>query len=267
MITRPGAGFVHGTVDVFGHAVGHASAGAGDDVLVICPGSAGSDASWAKDQLAQRMRVVELNPPGWGGTPPLVHKIDQRELSVVLAAAIRSLGITRYHLHGASMGGVTALWLAVQFPDRVRSLSMEGSMAFVREENLVSPENIRILRDMVERNDPDGSGYPRAAPHPRKAWSDDSFIRAQMRKRIPMMRMLTHDHEAELASLMQGFQVPTLVLLGDQDELLRPNHLARWHEVYPRARTQLIAGAAHDIQNTEPEQLVAALTRLHAGAA
>ena len=112
------------------------------------------------------MRVVELNPPGWGGTPPLVHKIDQRELSVVLAAAIRSLGITRYHLHGASMGGVTALWLAVQFPDRVRSLSMEGSMAFVREENLVSPENIRILRDMVERNDPDGSGYPRAAPQP-----------------------------------------------------------------------------------------------------
>lgn len=263
MTDRPGAGFVHDTVEVFGHEVRHAQAGQGDDVLVICPGSAGTDGSWAKDMLATRMRVIELNPPGWGGTAPLSHRIDQRDLAVVLAAAIEALGVARYHLHGASMGGVTALWLAAQFTDRVRSLSLEGGMNFIREENMVSVENVRALAVMIERNDPDGDGYPRAAPHPRKPWSDEGYIRCQMRKRIPMMRKVTNLHEAELERRVSALGMPILVLLGDQDELVRPNHLVRWREISPTARTLLIAGAAHDIQNTEPEQLVEALSVLH----
>jgi len=266
MIDRPGAAFIHGTLEVFGHEVGYASAGAGADVLVICPGSAGADASWAKDMLSARMRVIELNPPGWGGQAPLRYKLDQRDLAVVLAAAIEALGVSRYHLHGASMGGVTALWLAAQFPERVRSLSLEGGMNFVREEHLVSVENVRTLVEMVARNDPDGQGYPRAAPHPRKPWYDDEYFRAQMRKRIPMMRMLTNLHEAELERRVPGLSLPILVLLGDRDELLRPAYLKRWRDISPTARTLLIAGAAHDIQNTEPEQLVDALSALHATA-
>lgn len=267
MSDKPGAGFSHGTVEVFGHEVGYATAGAGEDVLVICPGSAGADASWAKDMLAARMRVIELNPPGWGGREPLRHKLDQRDLAVVLASGIEALGVSRYHLHGASMGGVTALWLAAQFPHRVRSLSIEGGMNFVREEHLVSIENVRTLREMVARNDPNGEGYPRAAPHPRKPWYDDEYFRAQMRKRIPMMRMLTNLHEAELERRVPALSLPILVLLGDHDELLRPDHLNRWREISPAVNTLLIAGAAHDIQNTEPEQLVDALTSLHAAAA
>ena len=263
MTDRPGKGFAHGTVEVFGHEVGYASAGLGQNVLVICPGSAGTDVSWAKDMLAARMRVIELNPPGWGGTQPLLHKMDQRDLAVVLAAAVETLGVNRYHLHGASMGGVTALWLATQFPQRVRSLSLEGGMNFVREDNLVSLENAKALADMVARNDPEGTGYPRAVPHPRKPWSDDAYIRAQMRKRIPMMRMLTHVHAGELERRMSEITLPILVLLGDKDEIVRPNHLDRWREIHPAARTLLVAGAAHDIQNTEPEQLVEALSAFH----
>lgn len=266
MSDRPGAGFIHRTLEVFGHEVGYSSAGAGADVLVICPGSAGADASWAKDMLAARMRVIELNPPGWGGQTPLRHKFDQRDLAVVLAAAIEALGISRYHLHGASMGAVTALWWAVQFPERVRSLSLEGGMNFVREEHLVSIENVKTLMEMVARNDPEGEGYPRAAPHPRKPWYDDAYFRNQMRKRIPMMRMVTNLHEAVLERRVLELTLPMLVMLGDRDELLRPNHLNRWREIGSTAKTLLIAGAAHDIQNTEPEQLVAALSTLHAAA-
>jgi pimeloyl-ACP methyl ester carboxylesterase len=266
-VGKPGASFEHGTVEVFGHSVGFASAGTGEDVLIICPGSAGADGSWAKDMLAQKMRVVELNPPGWGTTVSLDYRIDQRELALVLAAAIGELGIARYHLHGASMGGVTALWLATHYPERVATISFEGGMNFVREENLVSPQNVRVLQEMVARNDPEGSGYPRAAPHPRKPWSDDDYVRGQMRKRISMMRMLSNRHEAELVARMNDFQIPALVLLGEEDELLKPNHLERWKQICPAARTLLIPGAAHDIQNTEPEQLVEALTRFHAEAA
>lgn len=263
MSDRPGDTFVRGDVEVFGHQVRYYSAGDGEDVLVVCPGSAGADGSWAKDMLAATMRVIELNPPGWGGTTPLTHRMDQRDLAVVLAGAIEALGVTRYHLHGASMGGVAALWLAVQFPERMRSLSLEGGMNFVREEHFVSVENIRQLADMVARNDPDGTAYRRAAPHPRKPWSDDAFIRGQMRKRIPMMRMLTNNHETELLARMETFTVPTLALLGDHDELLLPSHLEHWRRLHPAVEAVLVPGAAHDIQNTEPEQLVAALVAHH----
>jgi pimeloyl-ACP methyl ester carboxylesterase len=202
------------------------------------------------------MRVIELNPPGWGGQSPLQHRIDQRDLATVLAAAVEELGIGDYHLHGASMGGVTALWLAVQFPSRVRSLSIEGGMNFVRECDFISMESIRVLERMVAEQNPDGEGYPRAAPHPRKPWLNAEFFRNQMRKRLPMMRLVTNSHEEELRVRLKEFEVPTLVLLGDRDELLRPSHLERWREVLPSAQTQLISGGAHDLQNTEPEQFV-----------
>lgn len=259
---KPGSGFSHGTVEVFAHSVGYVDAGSGE-VLVICPGSAGSDVSWAKDMLATRLRVIELNPPGWGTTIPLACKIDQRELAHILAAAVDELGVSRFHLHGASMGGVTAMWLAMHYPKRVLSISFEGAMNFSKEEHLVSPERGRVLRDMVARNDPEGSGYPRAAPHPRKPWSNDEFIRGQMRKRIPMLRMLTNKHEAELEARIRDFDIPALALLGDRDEILKPNHLDRWKEVLPAVQTHLVRGASHDIQNTEPEQFVDLLTRLH----
>lgn len=265
--SKPGGKFEHGEVEVFGHAVGYASAGQGDDILVICPGSAGADGSWAKDMLAETMRIVELNPPAWGGTPPLRHKMDQRELAIVLAAAIEALGIERFHVHGASMGGVTAMWIALQFPQRVRSLSVEGGMNFVGEEHLVSPENAKVLAEMVARGDPEGTGYPRAAPHPRKPWADDDYIRGQMRKRIPMMRMLTNAHEAEAEIRLRRSKVPLLVLLGDADELVKPAHLDRWGAIRPDARLMLVEGGAHDIQNTEPERFVAALRHFHGEAA
>jgi pimeloyl-ACP methyl ester carboxylesterase len=258
-ISQPGAGFAKGSIEVFGHLVGYVEAGSGDDVLIICPGSAGSEPSWTKDLLSRQMRVIELNPPGWGGVTRLRHRIDQRELSVVLAAAVRELGVDHYYLHGSSMGGVSALWLAAQCPARVRCVSTEGGMNFVREEDLVSPENIRILAEMVSRGDPEGTGYPRAKPHPRKPWADDAYIREQMRRRIPMMQMVTNRHETELSELMRSTPVPILAALGDQDELLRPNHLDTWSEVLPEASTVIVPGAAHDIQNTEPEALVSAL--------
>lgn len=267
MARRPGAGFEHGSIEVFGHEVGWTSNGSSPRTLVICPGSAGSEPSWAKDMWSEYVQVVELNPPGWGGREPLRHKIDQRDLAVVLAAAIEALGIERFHLHGASMGGVTALWLAAQFPDRILSLSIEGGMNFVRQSDLVSPEKVRVLEQMVETQNPDGVGYPKAVPHPRKPWSDAAFIRGQMIKRLPMMRMVTNLHESDLATRITRLQVPILALLGEHDELLRPSHLERWKEIHPDVETLLVSGAAHDIQNTEPEQLVAAVMRhLHSGA-
>lgn len=262
-MAMPNGAPVNEVAQVFGHAVGYAARGEGNDVLILCPGSAGADGSWAKDLLAKRMRVIELNPPGWGGTRKLAFRMDQRDLAVLLAAAVEALEIDQYHLHGASMGGVTALWLAVQFPERVRTLSLEGDMNFVRDEHLVNPESVRILADMVARGDPDAAGYPRADSHPRKPWMDEEYFRQQMRKRVPMMQMLTNEHEDELMERMASFDVSTLVLIGDRDELLKTNHLNRWRDVHPAAVTQQIAGAAHDIQNTEPEQLVESLLTFH----
>ena len=81
-----------------------------------------------------------------------------------------------------------------------------------------------------------------------------------------MMRMVTNLHEAELERRVRELSMPILVMLGDHDELLRPHYLNRWRDIGSSAKTLLIAGAAHDIQNTEPERFVDALLALHATA-
>lgn len=162
------------------------------------------------------------------------------------------------------MGGTTALWLAAQYPERVLSLSLEGDMNFVREEDLVDPRGIRILADMVARNDPEGTGYPRGVAHPRKPWYDDNYIRGQMLKRIPMMHRTSNRHEHALRQAMAGFRVPTLVLLGDNDELLQLSHLEQWRRLAPQVTTCVVSNGAHDVQNTEPEKLTVLLLEHHA---
>jgi pimeloyl-ACP methyl ester carboxylesterase len=257
----PGEKFERGTVASFGYEVPFAQAGSGD-AIVFLPGSAGLEMSSAKDTLAQSFRVIELDPPGWGETAPLAAQMQQRQLAIVLADAISALGLARYHLVGASMGGLNAFWLAKQYPERVLSITLEAPMLFYRPQDLVNPDEsfIRALRAGAPA--PDMSAYPAPPPHPRKPWATADFFRHQMRNRFKMFR--TTDHPADnsaLESFAREAKMPIALLLGTQDEILNPCYAERFKDMVPSSRIDIIDGATHDIQNTAPEGFVAAIGR------
>lgn len=256
---EPGSKFKRGVVASYGYEIPYADAGEGD-VIVSLPGSAGLEMSTAKDLLAEKFRVIELDPPGWGDTPALAAEMKQQQLAVILADAIKALGIETYHLVGTSMGGTNAFWLAAQFPDRVKSIILEGPMLLNRTEDLVNPDESFIHALRAGAPAPDMSAYPAPPAHPRKPWATADFFRAQMSKRFKMFAKTDHpaDNRA-LEDFGKTTRIPAIMLLGTADEILKPSYAQRFEEVVPSGRSIMIEGATHDIQNSDPEAFVAAV--------
>ena len=260
MTAIPGSKFERGSVEVFGYRIPFAQAGSGD-VVVSLPGSAGLEMSTAKDVLAESHRVIELDPPGWGETPEIAGEMQQRHLAIILAEAVAELGIDRYHLVGTSLGGNNSLWLASQFPERVATMTLEGPMLFCPPEDLVNPFD--IVAAVKGGMSYDENAMPAPPTHPNKPWSTPEFHHEQMRRRFRMMKYLAHpEDDGPLREFARSTDIPTMLLLGTADELLKESYAQTFAEVMPSATIRVIPGAGHDIQNTAPEAFVEAVSGL-----
>jgi pimeloyl-ACP methyl ester carboxylesterase len=128
----PGASFTERYVEAAGHRIRYAQAGSGPP-LVVLPTSAGLTYATGFDLLAKDFRVILLDPPGWGDSPASEESPELPALAKITAAALTAMGLQKYHLAGGSMGCIHALWLAVEDPQKVASVILEGSMAFRRD--------------------------------------------------------------------------------------------------------------------------------------
>lgn len=256
MVELPGANFVHGTVPAGEFTLDYASAGPeqATATIVSFPGSAGLEMSTAKDVLAQRYRIIEINPPGWGGKNDLNRPMAQSEIGSVLAQAANTLVDGPYYLIGTSMGGANAIYAAAAHPQRVLGIILEGSMAPAR------PDDLSVAPPPPASEDNSGGPpeYPAPPPHKNKPWATEDFFRAQMANRFNMFRWVQPDilPEDALASVRAN-ATPVLALVGDQDEILQPSQKEAFAQYLPHAQFQLVPEGWHDLQNTVPEAFVA----------
>ncbi len=113
--------FNEGYVEADGVRIRYMEAGQGAP-LVHLHGAGGLRLTPAHDLLARHFRVVVFEMPGFGQSPE------------TMALAIKNLGLDTFNLMGTSFGGKTALWLALQAPERVLALVLEAPAAIRQED-------------------------------------------------------------------------------------------------------------------------------------
>ena len=96
-------------------------------------GTAGLRLTAAHELLSRRFRVIVFEMPGPGESPDHARTTSMPELAAIMARAIRGLGLDTFNLMGTSVAGETALWLALQAPERVLALVLEAPAAIRRE--------------------------------------------------------------------------------------------------------------------------------------
>ncbi|MFJ1751708.1 alpha/beta fold hydrolase [Kitasatospora sp. NPDC088134] len=96
------------------------SGGDGPPLVLLHPG-VGDSRIWdgALPALLDRFRVIRYDVRGYGRSP---RPAGPYAMLADLRAVLDRLGLRRVHLAGCSMGGGTALGLAVESPERVASL-------------------------------------------------------------------------------------------------------------------------------------------------
>ena len=239
-------------VDHNGASIHWTSVGKGEPVVLIM-GLGCSSAMWFRiaPQLAKSHRVILLDNRGSGLTRVqhyVVHRVAHMAADVV--AVLSAAGEAGAHIVGFSMGGMIAQQLAIDFPQRVRSLALLGTHSGGPWATQAAPHVRRLLFDKATMDAKENLRAMRAHTYARETrdelFEEDALVRLANQ---PSAR----DYLAQLQALigwsaysdLPRFKCPTLVMHGLQDELIPPANAGRTAERIPGARLIELPNASH----------------------
>jgi pimeloyl-ACP methyl ester carboxylesterase len=236
----PGAAFREGHIEADGFRIRYMAAGQGAP-LVHLHGAGGLRLTRGHDLLSRHRRVVAFEMPGFGQSLENTRTRSMPELASTMAQAARNLGLDTFDLMGTSFGGKTALWLALQAPERVIALVLDAPAA-IRQEGAQAPsgspeEMARWLYAHPERIPP--------VPAP------DPAVRAKTQALVQRLR--GPDRDADLEARLPDLAAPTLVLFGTLDRVIAPAMGHFYKELIPNCHLVFVYDAGHAISTDRPE--------------
>jgi 2-succinyl-6-hydroxy-2,4-cyclohexadiene-1-carboxylate synthase len=242
---------------------------AGRGTVVFLHGFAGSAEDWsgAMEILhAAGYGAVAVDLPGHGRTdaPPEPDRYATSSIVPDLAELMDALGIPSAHWAGYSMGARVALRLAIERPERMRSLILESASTGIPDPAARRERQDRdeaLAREIETRGIEWFVSMWEAQPifHTQHAL-DDATREAQRARRLRQrpaglaraLRGLGQGAEADLTPRLSAVRVPTLVLAGELDPPYLA-HAARIVSGIPDAERIVIDGAGHNIHLERPE--------------
>lgn len=189
-----------------------------------------------------------------------VSDVHQRRDSLPAMATLllQELPPGRHVLVGASMGGMVAMHAALQAPARVAGLALLGTSA-----RADTPELIRLRSQACElfamgRMDEVLLANVSFAFHPDKA-ADADLVQAYiaMVGRAGAGQLISQNRAVmarpDLRSDLRRINAPTLVAVGEADQLTTPEHACEIAAAVPGARLHRVAGAGHMLTMEQPQ--------------
>src|SRR5918994_1217775 len=187
--------------------------------------------------LSERHRVIGVDFKAQGRPADIDRDLTYANLASDVVGLLDHLGIERTHVIGHSMGGGTALELAVNHPGRL--LSVVPISASVRPEgahpDLADPSTYATSTRMPTEQDfaDMAAAYAEVAPYPERF--DD----------LPARSMTSlNGWEGWTDEQLAGITAPTLVIVGDHD-FTTSAHAALMQELIPGSQLAILPGTTH----------------------
>lgn len=257
------------TLTVNGAGLYYEDQGTGPEAVVLAHGLLWDVRVFAPQvaALKDHYRCIAFDFRGQGRSEVTADGYDMETLTQDAAALIRTLGAAPCHFVGLSMGGFVGMRLALRHPELVRSLCLIESTADAEPRENVLPYTLmaavgrwlgprlvtaRVMRVMF------GEKF---VMDPARAGQREEFRR----------RLLANDPVGTYRATMgvvrrrpvydeiDRISVPTLVIVGDQDQATVPEKARRIQARIPGARLVTVAGAGHTSPLEEPAAVTQAL--------
>jgi pimeloyl-ACP methyl ester carboxylesterase len=201
--------------------------------------------------LSSRFRTILFDNRGVGESDMPPGPYDMAAMADDAMAVLDAAKVDSAHVFGASMGGMIAQELALQYPDRVRSLILGCTSCGGRESVPARREVLDALgaRAAMTREEATRVMVPFIfdAGTPRDLVEEDLAIRLAANvpnegyfAQLQAIRAWTGTH-ARLGTIA----VPTLVIHGETDELVPPENGRILARAIPNATLAIIPRASH----------------------
>jgi pimeloyl-ACP methyl ester carboxylesterase len=206
---------------------------------------------------AAGFRTMAVDLPGHGASEgPALHTIE--DLAVWTAGFLDAVDAPRAHLVGHSMGALIALELAAVVPARVASLALLGVAASMA----VNPD----LLAASERNDGHGLDQMSQWMHAREpdgpsGWgpAETLALLEQSEPGVVFSGLSACNNHGDVTVATAEVDAPTLLVLGGQDVMTRPQAATPIAEAIHDSRTIVIHGAGHMMMVERPQEVNTAL--------
>lgn len=236
------------------------------DTLMLISGTGGTCDTWRYFQVpafSQDYQVIIFDHRGVGRSDKPDEPYSTRGFAADAAGLLDALGIEQAHVMGHSMGGRVAQWMALDSPERVRSLilSSTGSGQYAAHVDVVRGLPLKQTEAMIELGyqrwwtshfaDEDFMFPPEVRQaHPELLEQRRELARQTMPPLRPYLRHVIARQQHETTELLDRITVPTLVIVGERDTTVggTGNHLQAAQilvERIPDAELVVIKGAAH----------------------
>ncbi|MQS36060.1 4-carboxymuconolactone decarboxylase [Streptomyces katsurahamanus] len=237
-------------------------------VLVLGPSLGTTWHMWDRQiaELSREWRVFRYDLPGHGGAP--AHPATAvGELTDRLLATLDELGIQRFGYTGCSIAGAIGIDLALRHPHRIASLALVSASPRFGTADEFRRRGVVVRTNGLEP-------IARSAP---ESWFTQGFAAAQpaiVDWAVQMVRTTDPGCYIAACEALAAFDaredlgrvgVPTLVLVGSEDQTTGPAEARTLVAGITDARLALVPGASHLAPVEQPAAVTDLLVRHFAG--
>lgn len=253
------------TYDIDGLRYHVVEAGAGEP-LVLLHGFTGRAGGWGGiiPHLSHDYRVIAIDLPGHGAadSPTAMDRYAMDRVAADLMEVVRQLGVTHTHWLGYSMGGRLALYITLNYPERVRSVILVSASPGLADPaaRQARRRDDEALADRIE-----ALGVPAfvdewerqpVVAHSRLLETTRQALRQQRlqnnaRGLANSLRGMGAGAQPSLWNRLGEIERPVLLLAGELDEKFVAIN-RQMAAAIPQARLNLVTAAGHMLHLEQP---------------
>lgn len=265
-------------IEINGVNVHYKTYGTGEPVFILLHGFGASLFSWHEvvNPLAEYGTVIAYDRPAFGLTErPLEWKgespYSQDSQVELVIGLMDTLGIEKAILVGNSAGGTISMLTALKYPERIESLILVdpavyaggGAPAWIRP--LLGTPQMRHLGLLFARQiQAQGVEFIKTAWHDPSKIPQSTFDGYQKPLQVgnwdkALWELTLSSRESGLAERVSEFNLPILVVTGDDDRIVPTEQSLRLAEEIPNADLAVISQCGHLPHEECPDEFMQAV--------